>query len=806
MTNHWIDLANSDCILMMGSNPAQNHPISFKWVLRAQDKGAKLISVDPRFTTSSSKADFYAPLRSGSDIAFLGGMIHYILEEKRYFKEYMLENTNAAMIVGEKYGFKDGLFSGFDAAKRSYDKTTWAYELDDKGVPRRDMTLEHPRCVFNLLRQHYSRYTLENVTRITGTSKEDLLTVYDMFSATGAPDKAGTIMYAMGWTQHSVGVQNIRTMAIVQLLLGNIGVAGGGVNALRGEGNVQGSTDQAVLADSWPGYLPVPHSGYATLADYMKSVTPVSHDPKSVNWKKNQPKYVASFLKAMFPKASLEDAYRYMPRLDQGRKVTDYFWMSIFDRMQTGALQGLFAWGMNPACSGPNANKSRTSFSKLKWLVNVNLFDNETGSFWRGPGMDPKKIATEVFFLPCCTSIEKEGSISNSGRWMQWRYAGPKPQGKALPDADIFCELMQKIRGLYAKEGGAFPEPVQQLGMDYWMEGHEFSPRKTARLMNGMFLKDTEVNGKQYKAGQLVPGFANLKDDGSTLSANWLHCGSYTEEGGNLMMRRDKTQTEEQARIGLYPNWAFAWPMNRRIIYNRASVDKQGQPLNPAKSVIRWDGKRWQGDVVDGGGDPGTKYPFIMQAHGQGHIFGPGRADGPFPEHYEPMESPFRDHVFSPQRSNPVAFVSHNEPLAVADDKFPFVGTTYRVTEHWQTGLMTRRCSWLVEAEPQVFAEMDAEVAAQRGIRNGDVVRVTSKRGVLEAKAVVTERLQPLMVNGKKVHMIGLPWHYGWVVPKHGGDSANLLTPAVGDPNTAIPESKAFMVNVEKSDAKDLPE
>jgi formate dehydrogenase major subunit len=806
MTNHWNDLANSDCILMMGSNPAQNHPISFKWVLRAKDRGATLISVDPRFTASSSKADMYAPLRCGSDIAFLGGMINYILQNNKYFKEYILENTNAAMVVGEAYSFSNGLFSGFNAETRRYDKKTWAYDMDDKGVPVRDMTLQHPRCVFQLMQKHYSRYTIDKVIAITGTPKEDLLKVYEAYSATGARNKAGTIMYAMGWTQHSVGVQNIRTMAMIQLLLGNIGIAGGGVNALRGEANVQGSTDQAVLADIWPGYLPVPRSKQTNAAEYIAASTPKSNDPKSLNWKKNHPKYIASFLKSLYPSVSVDEAYSFMPRLDAGRKATDYFWMSIFDRMMAGELEGLFAWGMNPACSGPNANKSRTAFEKLKWLVNVNLFDNETGSFWRGPGKDPKKIATEVFFLPCCTSIEKEGSVSNSGRWMQWRYAGPKPQGHTLPDGDIFCEMAQEIRKLYAKEGGAFPDPVLKLGMEYWLEGHEFSPRKTARLLNGFFLKDTEVNGKLYKAGQLVPGFANLKDDGSTMSGNWLHCGSYTEEGGNLMMRRDKKQTEEQARIGLYPNWAFAWPMNRRIIYNRASVDVQGKPWNPEKSVIRWDGKAWQGDVVDGGGEPGSKYPFIMQVHGQGHLFGPGREDGPFPEHYEPMESPFATHELSQQRSSPVAFIAKNEQLAVADEQYPFIGTTYRVTEHWQTGLMTRRCAWLVEAEPQVFAEIDTEMAAMRGIANGDVVRVSSKRGTLLAKAVVSERVQALTVNGKTIHMVGLPWHFGWVVPKRGGDSANLLTAAVGDPNTAIPESKAFMVNIEKVNMKDLPE
>ena len=794
MTNHWNDLENSDCILMMGSNPAQNHPISFKWVLRAQDRGATLVSVDPRFTHSSSKADIYAPLRIGTDIAFLGGMINYIIENGKYFKQYVIDSTNAPTVVGEAFGFQDGLFSGFEQGR--YNKKSWGFELDAKGVPVRDETLTHPRSVFSLLKKHYSRYTLDAVSKVTGTSKEDLLKVYEAFSATGVPNKAGTIMYAMGWTQKSVGVQNIRAMSIIQLLLGNIGVAGGGVNALRGEANVQGSTDQGLLADILPAYLPVPVSTMPALADYNAS-TPKTNDPKSVNWWGNRPKYMASYLKSLYPSVPPEEAYAYLPRLDADKKKTDYFWMSVFDRMTEGSLDGLFAWGMNPACSGPNANKSRKAFEKLKWLVNVNIFDNETGSFWRGPGKNPATIDTEVFFLPCATSIEKEGSVSNSGRWMQWRYAGPKAFGESKPDGDIMLEMMLKIQELYAKDGGAYPDAVLKFDMKSWMHGHEFSPSAVAKLMNGYFLKDTDVNGKLFKAGQQVPAFAALKDDGSTVCGNWLHAGSWTE-AGNMMARRDKTQTPEQEKIGLFPNWSYAWPMNRRIIYNRASVDKTGKPWNPERPVIQWKDGKWIGDVVDGGGDPGTKYPFIMQKEGHGALFGPGREDGPFPEYYEPLESPFAEHDFSSQRSNPAAFKAKGEVLSVADAKFPYIGTTYRVTEHWQTGLMTRRCAWLVEAEPQVFAELDPQLASQRGIASGDVVRVSSARGSLNAKAIVTERFQPIVANGKTVHMIGLPWHFGWLVPLAGGDSANLLTAAVGDPNAGIPESKAFMVNIEK--------
>ena len=797
MTNHWGDLANSDCVLIMGSNPAENHPVSFRWVLRAKDKGATLIHVDPRFTKTSAKCDMYAPIRIASDIAFLGGMIKYILDNKLYFKEYVDDYTNASFVVGETYSFADGLFSGFDPDTQTYDKKTWDFEMDEKGVPVRDLSLQHPRCVMNLLKTHYSRYDLDAVSEICGTSKEDLVKVYEAYAATGKPDKAGTVMYAMGWTQKTVGAQTIRTMCIVQLLLGNIGIAGGGVNALRGEANVQGSTDQGLLINIWPGYLGTPTSNMTTFEDYKQMTTPVSKDPMSTNWWGNKPKYAASLIKAVYPTEDLETGYAMLPKLDAHRPMYDSYWLGLFDRMHKGEFQGVFAWGMNPACSGANAQKNREAFGKLNWLVNVNLFENETSSFWKGPGMAPASIKTEVFFLPCAASYEKEGSVVNSGRWQQWRYRGPMPRGESKPDGDIMLELSKELRELYTKEGGVFPDPILKLNIDDWDDGHEYSPDKVARLMNGYFLKDTEVGGRQFKKGQQVPGFGFLTADGSTASGCWVMCGAYTDDG-NMMKRRDKTQTPEQANVGLYPNWAWAWPMNRRVIYNRASVDKHGNPWNPKKAIIQWKDGKWVGDVVDGGGDPGTRHPFIMHTHGFGQLFGPGREDGPFPEHYEPFESPVAKNPFSSQRRNPTVIPFEGESFAVADEKYPYICSTYRVTEHWQTGLMTRRQSWLVEAAPQIFCEMDPILASRLKIKNGDMVELQSLRGNLQAVAMVTERLQPLTVLGKEVHMVGIPWHFGWVVPKYGGDSANLITPSVGDPNTGIPETKAFMVNVKK--------
>jgi len=676
MTNHWIDFKNSDCILIMGSNAAENHPICWKWVTRAQEAGATVIHVDPRYTRTSSKADMYVPLRSGSDIGVLGGMIKYIIDNDLIQKEYVLHYTNASFLVSKDFSFKDGLFSGFDEAGRKYDKSSWAFEMDENGVPKRDMTLKDPRCVYQILKKHYERYDSKKVSAISGSPEDQLLAFYKAYTATGKADKSGTILYAMGWTQHTVGVQNIRAMSIIQLLLGNMGVAGGGVNALRGESNVQGSTDQALLFHIIPGYMATPRANWVTLEDYNTANTPASKDPKSVNWWQHKPKYFASLLKSFYKEADLPTAYNWMPKLDAGQNAS---WLVLFDKMLKGQFKGFFAWGMNPAASGADSNKTREALSKLDWMVNVNIFENETGSFWKGPGVDPKKIKTEVFFLPCAVSVEKEGSITNSGRWMQWRYAGPKPMGESKPDGDIIYELALKIRELYKKEKGAFPDPVLGLNVDDWGDGHVFDPHKVAKLINGYFLKDTTIKGADgketvYKAGSQVPSFVMLQADGSTCSGNWIYTASYTDKG-NMSARRDKTQTPEQAKVGLYPGWTWSWPVNRRVIYNRASVDMTGKPWAPQKPVLAWDeaNKKWLIDVVDGGGAPGAKHPFIMQKHGMGQIYGPGLNDGPLPEYYEPLECPVTEHPFSKQLNSPVAlmFAEDAHKRTTCDPRFP---------------------------------------------------------------------------------------------------------------------------------------
>ncbi|OPL15723.1 MAG: formate dehydrogenase [delta proteobacterium MLS_D] len=821
MTNHWNDIENSDCVLAMGSNPASNHPISFKYVTKAMEKGAPLISVDPRFTQTSARADIYAPLRSGTDIAFLGGMIKYILDNNLIHEKYVKAYTNASFLVNPDFkmpGENNGVFSGLVESK--YDKSTWSYQTDGDGVILKDPTLSDPNCVYRLLKKHYERYTPEVVSNITGTPEDKLLAVYREYAKTGKPGKAGTIMYAMGWTQHTVGVQNIRAMSIIQLLLGNMGVAGGGVNALRGESNVQGSTDMALLFHILPGYLKTPVASWQTLEEYNRKNTPATNEPKSLNWWKNYSKYMASLLRAHYGmNVTLEEAYNYLPKRDDGQ---DCSWLTLFDSMYKGKFSGLFAWGMNPACSGASSHKVRTALTQLDWMVNVNVYDNETGSFWREPGLDPSKIKTEVFMLPCSAFMEKEGSITNSGRWMQWRYKAVDSPGVAMPDGDIMTELFYRVKERYEKDGGPMSDAITRLTWDYGVKDgtgrvRHFDPDYVAREVNGYFLEDKVIGGVLYKKGTLVPSFGLLQDDGSTSSGNWLYCNSYTEKG-NMAKRRGN---EDRSLIGLYSDWAWCWPLNRRIIYNGASVDPDtGLPWDKKNPVIRWNGSTWTGDVPDGVAAPGSgRPPFIMKPDGYGNIFGPGLADGPFPEHYEPLECPIEANLLSPQFINPtivrwdeVGTGTSVDARATCDPRFPFVCSTYRVSEHWQTGVLTRWAPWLAEMQPELFVEIGSELARLKGFKNGEHVMVKSVRGEVEAVAIVTDRYKPMKVAGMTVHQVGIPWHYGWVttnmrkyvhgdkVPEvfTGGDSANLLTPFIGDPNTGIPESKAFMVNVER--------
>ena len=802
MTNHWIDIKNADVVLIIGSNAAEHHPVSFKWIMRAKDNGAALIHVDPKFSRTSARCDYHVPLRSGTDIAFLGGMVNYILESNSYFHDYVVNYTNASFIVGKGYDFKDGLFSGYDAKARKYDQSKWGFEKGPDGAPLRDATLKHERCVFNLMKKHYSRYTLKNVSDITGVSEENLLKVYKQFCATGKPDKAGTILYALGWTQHTVGVQNIRCSTLVQLLLGNIGVAGGGINALRGEPNVQGSTDHALLYHVLPGYIGLPLAPWQTLAQFNKANTPVTKIPNSANWWGNRPKYFASLLKGWYgEEAKPENDFCY-GLLPKGEPGADYSYMYVMDKMYQGKIKGGFVFGVNPMNSFPNTNKMRKALDNLDWMVCAELHNSETTDNWHRPGVDPKKMKTEVFLLPSAHRVEKAGTISNSGRWLLWFDKAVEPAGEARNFADMFVPLINKLRELYKAEGGKLPEALLKMN---WPE--QYDPEEWTRRINGFFWADTKIGNRLYKKGDLVPAFGNLQADGSTSSLNWLYTGSYTEDEGNKSKRRDPTQTPMQAAIGLYPNWSWCWPVNRRILYNRASVDLNGKPYNPKKAVIEWDGKKWVGDVPDGPWAPQAdtkngKLAYIMTTDGYAQLYGPGRLDGPFPEHYEPAETPVAQHPFSKQLSSPVYkfHTSDMDKLAkAADPKYPIVLTTYSMTEHWCGGGETRNVPNLLEAEPQLYVEMSPELAKEKGIANGDGVIVESARGRVEAIAMVTVRIRPFKVMGKTVHLIGMPFAYGWTTPKCG-DSTNRLTIVACDPNTTIPEAKACCVNIRKAD------
>ena len=794
MTNHWTDIANSDCILIIGSNAAENHPLSFKWVMKAVEKGATLIHIDPRFTRTSTKAHIYAPLRSGTDIAFIGGLIKYILEKKLYHKEYVRDYTDATMIVNSKFGFKNGLFSGYDASKRKYDKKTWAYEPDGNG-PQRDMSMKDPQCVLQLLKKHYAQYTPEKVQEITGMPVDLFKKVAKAVAATGKPGKSATIMYAMGTTQHTYGTQNVRSYAMLQLLLGNIGVAGGGINALRGESNVQGSTDYALLHHILPGYLKTPRAFNTGLKAYHEKWTPKgSYGDMSANWWQHTPKYMVSLLKAYWgdhATKSNEFDYHYLPKLDE---KTIYTHIGLFETMYEGKIKGLFCMGQNPAVAGPNARKERRALEKLDWLIAADLWQTDTMDFWKRPGVDPKTINTEVFVLPAASSVEKEGSISNSGRWMQWRYKAADAPGEAKSDLWMVDKLFKALRERYTK-GGAFPDPIVNL---FWQYGHEDEPdvHMVAKECNGFAMRDYEHKAKTVKRGEQIPSFAWLKDDGSTCSGNWLYCNSYTEKG-NMAARRGLMDAPNN--IGLFPEWAWCWPINRRIIYNRASVDLDGKPWDKDQWVIRWNSKtkKWEGDVPDGGWAPGTKYPFIMKPHGHAQLFGNGLADGPFPTHYEPMESPVKNALYK-QQTNPAVKIWASEMNAIGKpDKYPIICTTYRVVEHWQAGQMTRNLTWLTELMPDMFIELSHELANQKGIKNGDSVRISTARGSITAYAVVTHRFKPFKLNGKPVHEVGIPWHWGYSGIAIGA-SANELTPHVGDANTMIPEYKAFLCDIEK--------
>jgi len=818
MTNGWIDIKNADVMLIMGGNPAENHPCGFKWAIEAKrNRNAKSIVVDPRLTRTAATADLFVQIRAGSDIAFLGGVIRYAIENNRIARDYLIHYTNAAFVVKE--GFKlpeDGLFSGWDAATKTYDRATWNYEEGARaGDVAHDLTLENPRSVFQLLKQQYSRYTPEMVERITGIPKDQFLKAADMFTSVrkdGDMQKVATILYAVGFTQHSSATQTIRTAAILQLLLGNVGRAGGGVNALRGHSNIQGATDMAGVFDILPGYLKMANPADTDFKAYLTRVVPKPAKPgewDSFNYWSNTPKFAVSFMKAMYGDAATKEndwAFHYLPKIDR-----KYSWAEIWDDMYAGKVKGLLAFGMNGVAIGPNSRKNIAALKKADWLVVCEIYPDETSEFWKAPGTTPeemKQIQTTVYRLPGAGFAEKDGTFVNSARWLQWKSAALPVPGLAKLDQEILARIFLRVRELYQKEGGKFPDPVLHATWGY-TDPHNPSLAEVAKEINGKALADVtdEKLNQTFKAGQQLPGFAWLRDDGSTASGNWLYCGSWTEAGAQMQRRG----TEDPSGLGIYPNWGWSWPMNRRVLYNRASCNLDGKPWDMDRRQVWWNEaqKKWVGvDVPDFKADSPPKDhmgPFIMNFEGVGRLFTPlaTLVDGPFPEHYEPFESPIANPLHPQQSTNPVAkrFKSDEDKIGTPKDGYNVVCTTYRLTEHYH--YWTKNNPMNVQLVPEPFIEVPAELADEMGLRGGEKIKVSSARGHYIAKAMVTRRIKGMTIDGKKVYQIGIPIHWGYrgIAEDEGKTAltlANQLSPAITDPNANTPEFKGFLVKVEK--------
>jgi formate dehydrogenase major subunit len=840
MTNGWVDIKNTDMMLIMGGNPAENHPCGFKWAIEAKrTRNAKIISVDPRFTRTSAVADLFCQIRAGTDIAFLGGVINYAIQNNRIAKDYIVNWTNAAFVVENDFKLPadtDGVFSGFNAEKNSYDRATWNYAgaagakaaAGPAGVappplppmPEKvdyDLTLQNPNCVFQLLKKHYSRYTPEMVERITGIPKDQFLKAADLYTSVrkdGDMKKAATIIYAVGWTQHSFGTQIIRTAAMLQLLLGNVGRAGGGVNALRGHSNIQGATDMAGLYDTIPGYLKVPTPADDSFDSWMKRVTPKPAKPApwdSFNYWGNTPKFAVSFLKAMYGDAATKQnqwAWDYLPKVDR-----DYSWVNLWNNMYNGVIKGFFAFGMNGVAIGPDSKKNINALKKTDFVVVGEIYPDETSEFWKSPGItqdEMKKIPTTVYRLPCAGFAEKDGSFTNSARWLLWKNAAVPMPGDCRLDQGIVAQIFLRIRDLYKKEGGKFPDPILKLTWGY-TDPMNPSLAEVLKELNGKALADLEdpVTKVQIKAGQQLPGFAWLKDDGTTACGNWIYSGSFTE-AGNQTARRDPS---DPSGMGVHPGWGWSWPANRRVLYNRASCDVDGKPWDPSRKQVWWNesAQKWVGnDVPDFKVDskPADHMgPFIMNAEGVGRIFAPlaAFADGPFPEFYEPFESPIQNPLHPERTHNPVVtgFKTPDNKYGTVKD-FKVVCTTFRLTEHYH--YWTKNNPMNVQLVPEPFVEVSVQMAADMGIRGGDKIKITSARGEYVAKAMVTKRIKPMTIDGNKVDQIGIPFHWGYrgiEEDKPDGKTqrmlVNALTPTIVDPNAKTPEFKGFLVKVEKA-------
>jgi formate dehydrogenase major subunit len=818
----------------MGSNMAENHPVGFQWVMEARLKGATVMHVDPRFTRTSAMASLHVPIRAGTDIAFLGGIVNYILEHERWFDEYVKHYTNAPVIIDERFRDTedlDGFFSGFDPETRIYDTSTWHYagmpvqetagerskggtkgeqsghgaqagQLSHGEPPEEDPTLQHPRCVFQLLKKHYRRYTPELVSQICGCTREQFLEVAEALCANSGRERTSSIVYSVGWTQHTVGVQYIRTAAIIQLLLGNIGRPGGGIMALRGHASIQGSTDLATLYNVLPGYLPMPHAKKDTdLAAYL------DNHGGTTGWWGHFDAYAISQLKSFWGDAATAEndfCFDYLPKIDGDHSAYQSA-MDMIDRK----VKGFFLTGENPAVGSANARLQRLALASLDWLVVRDFVEIESASFWKdAPELETgelktEEIGTEVFFLPAATHVEKDGCFTNTQRLVQWHFKAVEPEGDCRSDLWFVYHLGRKIREKLGDSRDPRDRPILDLTWQYATSGPTEEPSADQVLR--------EINGIGPD-GRALGTYADLKPDGSTSSGCWIYCGIYADEENKAAR---KEPGGEQSWVA--PNWAWAWPLNRRILYNRASADSKGKPWSARKKYVWWDGrkKKWVGeDVPDFQEDKAPTFvppdeavaeeaiagdhPFILQADGRGWLFAAaGLMDGPLPTHYEPHESPFDNPLYS-QRANPTRqlFPRRENPYNPApSEAYPYVVSTYRLTEHHTAGGMSRTVAYLSELQPEFFCEVSPEVAAERGLEHGGWATIITSRTAIEARVLVTERIKPVVVDGRRLHQVGVPYHWG-TRGLTTGDSGNDLFPIALDPNVHIQEVKAASCDI----------
>jgi formate dehydrogenase major subunit len=832
------DLANSDLIVIEGSNMAECHPVGFQWVMEAKRRGATVIHVDPRFTRTSAVSDIHVPLRAGTDIAFLGGLIHHVIENEKYFRDYVVHYTNANTLIDEEFQDTEdlaGIFSGWDPEKGQYDPSTWQYQGSDvapsagkreqfpgqpeaargSDVTRRetDDTLQDPRCVFQIVKRHYSRYTPEVVAEICGIDEDLFLRVAEALTDASGPERTAAFCYAVGWTQHTVGVQYIRTASILQLLLGNIGRPGGGIMALRGHASIQGSTDIPTLYNILPGYLPMPHA-----SEDHDLGTYIALNGAGAGWWSNFDKYIVSLLKAYFGGAATADndfAYDHLPRMSG-----DHSHMTTVAAMADGLVEGYFIMGENPVVGSMHGALHRSAARNLTWCVVRDFAPTESAEFWRtGPEFDrgevsPEDCETEVFFFPCAAHTEKDGSYTNTQRMLQWHEKALEPPGDARSELHFMYHLGRRIKALYADSTDEKDRPIQDVTWEYRTEGAHEDPdaEEVLKEINGWTWTPTG----RFLDGDPVSGFKDLEADGSTACGCWIYAGAY-EDGVNQPNRR--TPWWEQNWVA--PEWGWAWPDNRRLLYNRASADPEGKPWSQRKAYVWWDEDqgRWVGhDTPDFITDRPPSYhpeegatgldaiagddPFIMQADGKGWLFVPvGLMDGPLPTHYEPQESPVANLLYE-QQANPsrIEWDRPDNPYHRAHDdpRFPFALTTYRLTEHHTAGGMSRWVSWLSELMPQLFCEVSPDLAAERGLVNGDWATITTARGEIECRVLVTHRMQPLRVGKRRsrtIHQIGLPYHWSYL-GLVTGDTVNELIGFVADPNVSIQESKALTADI----------